>query len=113
MNRMPDDFPFIDVGDHARRSKNKSWKEETYRMFTILINFYQNNNLLNKPILADGEKAKDSTKVTIGDLNERGYAFYSSRAEDKWFNALERGTPPEKTTILEKGLQKVTEESAA
>ena len=99
-------FPFYNVGSMLSASKRTSYREHIIRMFDSYIRFLQGNGLTTRQILAEGELPTADTKIVRSDLTGEGIAFIK-RAEQKWLGAVDRGTPPENTTILERELKKL------
>ena len=75
-------------------------------MFSEYIAFLQENGLTTRTILDSGAEASTETKIMASDLTAEGLDFVR-RAEQRWFAAVDRGVPPEDTTILLSELQRL------
>ena len=77
--------------------------DEDYREDTIL----KNNNLLVDidPFNEDGS-IKEDIIIRKSNVTDEGFQLFV-KPVNNWWNALDRGTPPEKVTILENGLKKI------
>lgn len=70
------------------------------------MTFLKNNNLLVDidPFNEDGS-IKEDLIIRKSNVTNEGFQLFV-KPVNNWWNALDRGTPPEKVTILENGLKK-------
>ena len=75
-------------------------------MSIALMTFLKNNNLLVDidPFNEDGS-IKEDLIIRKSNVTDEGFQLFV-KPVNNWWNALDRGTPPEKVTILENGLKK-------
>ncbi|WP_249228562.1 DNA polymerase III [Veillonella sp. oral taxon 158] len=75
-------------------------------MSIALMTFLKNNNLLVDidPFNEDGS-IKEDLIIRKSNVTNEGFQLFV-KPVNNWWNALDRGTPPEKVTILENGLKK-------
>ena len=76
-------------------------------MSLSLMKFLIENDLLVdiNPFNQD-ESVKKDLIIKKSNLTDEGFQLFV-KPVNNWWNALDRGTPPEKVTILENGLKKI------
>ena len=86
---------------------DEDYREDTIRMSIALMTFLKNNNLLVDidPFNEDCS-IKEELIIATSDVTDEGFQLFV-KPVNNWWNALDRGTPPEKVTILENGLKKI------
>ena len=86
---------------------DEDYREDTIRMSIALMTFLKNNNLLVDidPFTEDGS-IKEDIIIRKSNVTDEGFQLFV-KPVNNWWNALDRGTPPEKVTILENGLKKI------
>lgn len=86
---------------------DEDYREDTIRMSIALMMFLKNNNLLVDiaPFNEDGS-IKEDLIIQKSNVTDEGFQLFV-KPVNNWWNALDRGTPPEKVTILENGLKKI------
>ena len=88
-------------------SKDIDYQEAIKKMSLSLMKFLIENDLLVdiNPFNQDGSVKKDLI-IKKSNLTDEGFQLFV-KPVNNWWNALDRGTPPEKVTILENGLKKI------
>ena len=83
---------------------DEDYREDTIRMSIALMTFLKNNNLLVDidPFNEDGS-IKEDIIIRKSNVTDEGFQLFV-KPVNNWWNALDRGTSPEKVTILENGL---------
>ena len=101
------DFVLFDHQLLLNRSADEDYREDTIRMSIALMTFLKNNNLLVDidPFNEDGS-IKEDLIIRKSNVTDEGFQLFV-KPVNNWWNALDRGTPPEKITILENGLKKI------
>lgn len=81
--------------------------QQAIKMSLSLMKFLIENDLLVdiNPFNQDGSVKKDLI-IKKSNLTDEGFQLFV-KPVNNWWNALDRGTPPEKVTILENGLKKI------
>lgn len=75
--------------------------------FWYLHEFLRTNGLLVRPLVTTrAEVDDDEFAIRSNDVTAEGLAVIRE-GYDRWCKALDRGTPPSKTTILERALERV------
>ena len=87
-------------------NSDEDYREDIIRMSIALMTFLKNNNLLVDidPFNEDGS-IKEDLIIRKSNVTDEGFQLFV-KPVNNWWNALDRGTPPEKVTILENGLKK-------
>jgi hypothetical protein len=106
---MQDDFVIFSVASVLRRSKSRSYREQTLAIFTTLCGFLERNGLVTAKLLDEQGCVSEQLEVRCKDFTDEGFEFYR-RAEQKWLGAIDRGTPITDTSILERELKKLRKE---
>jgi len=100
-------FTIGKVGWVVRRLAPHETRSRAVDSFWYLHEFLRTNGLLVRPLVATrAEVDDDEFAIRSNDLTTEGLAVIRE-GYDRWCKALDRGTPPSKTTILEKALAKV------
>ena len=101
------DIVLFDFDAFISGSKDVDYQEAIKKMSLSLMKFLIENDLLVniKPLNQDGSVKKDLI-IKKSNLTEEGFQLFV-KPVNNWWNALDRGTPPEKVTILENGLKKI------
>lgn len=99
------DFVVDDAGFHYARSKNADYQQSVTTLFTVLINFLQDNGLTKRMLLIQGEKPTKNLKIMQSDLTKEGFEVLKS-SYDKWLSGIDNGKPISDISILEKALLK-------
>ena len=88
------------------RSNDIDYKEGIIKSTISLMNFLKKNDLLIgiDPFNEDGS-IKENIVIRKSNVTDEGFQLFV-KPVNNWWNALDRGTPPEKVTILENGLKK-------
>ena len=88
------------------RSNNIDYKEGIIKSTISLMNFLKKNDLLIgiDPFNEDGS-IKENIVIRKSNVTDEGFQLFV-KPVNNWWNALDRGTHPEKVTILENGLKK-------
>ena len=84
---------------------DEDYREDTIRMSIALMTFLKNNNLLVDIDPFNGS-IKEDIIIRKSNVTDEGFQLFV-KPVNNWWNALDRGTPPEKVTILENGLKKI------
>jgi len=100
---MPIDKTIYDVGYVLGWSKKTSYKRDAINYYNIHFRFLQDHGLTKRSILLGSDLPDENTVIRESDLTEEGIRF-AGIAEMTWGAAVERGTPPEDTSILEREL---------
>ena len=101
------DFVLFDFDAFISGSKDVDYQEAIKKMSLSLMKFLIENDLLVdiNPFNQDGSVKKDLI-IKKSNLTDEGFQLFV-KPVSKWWDALDRGTPPEKVTILENGLKKI------
>jgi putative DNA polymerase III protein len=101
------DFVLFDYDAFISGSKDVDYQEAIKKMSLSLMKFLIENDLLVdiNPFNQDGSVKKDLV-IKKSNLTDEGFQLFV-KPVNNWWNALDRGTPPEKVTILENGLKKI------
>ena len=88
-------------------NSDEDYRENIIRMSIALMTFLKNNNLLVDidPFNEDGS-IKEDLIIRKSNVTDEGFQLFV-KPVNNWWNALDRGTPTEKVTILENGLKKI------
>lgn len=100
------DIVLFDFDAFISGSKDIDYQEAIKKMSLSLMKFLIENDLLVdiNPFNQDGSVKKDLI-IKKSNLTDEGFQLFV-KPVNNWWNALDRGTPPEKVTILENGLKK-------
>ena len=100
------DIVLFDFDAFISESKDVDYQEAIKKMSLSLMKFLMENDLLVNinPFNQDGSVKKDLI-IKKSNLTDEGFQLFV-KPVNNWWNALDRGTPPEKVTILENGLKK-------
>ena len=109
---IPDYFIIFSIPGMLNRSRSRSYREDILKSFTSLCRFLETNHLVTVVLLGNEPQVSDQLSVRRRDFTDEGFEFYR-RTEQKWFGALDRGTPSTDTRILERELAKLRKERAA
>lgn len=101
------DIVLFDFDAFISGSKDIDYQEAIKKMSLSLMKFLIENDLLVdiNPFNQDGAVKKDLI-IKKSNLTDEGFQLFV-KPVNNWWNALDRGTPPEKVTILENGLKKI------
>ena len=101
------DIVLFDFDAFISGSKDVDYQEAIKKMSLSLMKFLMENDLLVNinPFNQDGSVKKDLV-IKKSNLTDEGFQLFV-KSVNNWWNALDRGTPPEKVTILENGLKKI------
>ena len=101
------DIVLFDFDAFLSGSKDIDYQEAIKKMSLSLMKFLIENDLLVdiNPFNQDGSVKKDLI-IKKSNLTDEGFQLFV-KPVNNWWNALDRGTPPEKVTILENGLKKI------
>ena len=101
------DIVLFDFDAFISGSKDIDYQEAIKKMSLSLMNFLIENDLLVdiNPFNQDGSVKKDLI-IKKSNLTDEGFQLFV-KPVNNWWNALDRGTSPEKVTILENGLKKI------
>ena len=101
------DIVLFDFDAFISGSKDIDYQEAIKKMSLSLMKFLMENDLLVNinPFNQDGSVKKDLI-IKKSNLTDEGFKLFV-KPVNNWWNALDRGTPPEKVTILENGLKKI------
>ena len=101
------DIVLFDFDAFISGSKDIDYQEAIKKMSLSLMKFLIENDLLVdiNPFNQDGSVKKDLI-IKKSNLTDEGFRLFV-KPVNNWWNALDRGTPPEKVTILENGLKKI------
>ena len=101
------DFVLFDYQLLLNRSKDTAYRESIMKSTISLMSFLKKNNLLIDvdPFNQDGS-IKEDIVIRKSNVTDEGFQLFV-KPVNNWWNALDRGTPPEKVTILENGLKKI------
>ena len=101
------DIVLFDFDAFISGSKDIDYQEAIKKMSLSLMKFLMENDLLVNinPFNQDGSVKKDLI-IKKSNLTDEGFQLFV-KPVNNWWNALDRGTPPEKVTILENGLKKI------
>lgn len=101
------DIVLFDFDAFISGSKDVDYQEAIKKMSLSLMKFLIENDLLVNinPFNQDGS-VKNDLIIKKSNLTGEGFQLFV-KPVNNWWNALDRGTPPEKVTILENGLKKI------
>lgn len=101
------DIVLFDFDAFISGSKDVDYQEAIKKMSLSLMKFLIENDLLVNinPFNQDGS-IKNDLIIKKSNLTDEGFQLFV-KPVNNWWNALDRGTPPEKVTILENGLKKI------
>ena len=101
------DIVLFDFDAFISGSKDIDYQEAIKKMSLSLMKFLIENDLLVdiNPFNQDKSVKKDLI-IKKSNLTDEGFQLFV-KPVNNWWNALDRGTPPEKVTILENGLKKI------
>ena len=101
------DIVLFDFDAFISGSKDIDYQEAIKKMSLSLMKFLIENDLLVdiNPFNQDGSVKKDLI-IKKSNLTDEGFQLFV-KPVNNWWNALDRGTPPEKVIILENGLKKI------
>ena len=101
------DFVLFDYDAFISGSKDVDYQEAIKKMSLSLMKFLIENDLLVNinPFNQDGS-VKNDLIIKKSNLTDEGFQLFV-KPVNNWWDALDRGTPPEKVTILENGLKKI------
>ena len=101
------DIVLFDFDAFLSGSKDIDYQEAIKKMSLSLMKFLIENDLLVdiNPFNQDGSVKKDLI-IKKSNLTDEGFQLFVQPVNN-WWNALDRGTSPEKVTILENGLKKI------
>ena len=101
------DIVLFDFDAFISGSKDIDYQEAIKKMSLSLMNFLIENDLLVdiNPFNQDRSVKKDLI-IKKSNLTDEGFQLFV-KPVNNWWNALDRGTSPEKVTILENGLKKI------
>ena len=101
------DIVLFDFDAFISGSKDIDYQEAIKKMSLSLMKFLMENDLLVNinPFNQDGSVKKDLI-IKKSNLTDEGFQLFV-KPVNNWWNALDRGTSPEKVTILENGLKKI------
>ena len=101
------DIVLFDFDAFISGSKDIDYQEAIKKISLSLMKFLIENDLLVdiNPFNQDGSVKKDLI-IKKSNLTDEGFQLFV-KPVNNWWNALDRGTPPEKVTILENGLKKI------
>ena len=104
------DIVLFDFDAFISGSKDIDYQEAIKKMSLSLMKFLIENDLLVdiNPFNQDGSVKKDLI-IKKSNLTDEGFQLFV-KPVNNWWNALDRGTSPEKVTILENGLKKIRAE---
>ena len=104
------DIVLFDFDAFISGSKDIDYQEAIKKMSLSLMKFLIENDLLVdiNPFNQDGSVKKDLI-IKKSNLTDEGFQLFV-KPVNNWWNALDRGTSPEKVTILENGLKKICAE---
>ena len=88
-------------------NSDEDYREGIIKSTISLMNFLKKNDLLIgiDPFNEDGS-IKENIVIRKSNVTDEGFQLFV-KPVNNWWNALDRGTPPEKVTILENGLKKI------
>ena len=101
------DIVLFDFDAFISGSKDIDYQEAIKKMSLTLMKILIENDLLVdiNPFNQDKSVKKDLI-IKKSNLTDEGFQLFV-KPVNNWWNALDRGTPPEKVTILENGLKKI------
>ncbi|WP_107878761.1 DNA polymerase III [Neisseria animaloris] len=101
------DFILYDYKMLLERSSDNGYREDINKAAISLMKFLVDNELLVGviPFNEDGS-IKEDLVIHKSNVTEEGFQLFL-KPVNNWWNALDRGTSPEKITILENGLKKI------
>lgn len=105
---MSEDVELLDAKFLLQASKNKSYQKQVRQMLKTLASFLQDNDLVTRELLPDNEEITEDFIIRRSDLTDVGFELYCN-AEDRWFDAVDRGVSPSDTRILERSLRLIRE----
>ena len=101
------DIVLFDFDAFISGSKDIDYQEAIKKMSLSLMKFLIENDLLvNINPFNQDESVKNDLIIKKSNLTDEGFQLFV-KPVNNWWNALDRGTPPEKVTILENGLKKI------
>lgn len=103
------DYKLYDHQIFLERCSDEDYKESITKAAISLMTFLKENDLLVgvEPFNEDGS-LKDDIIIRKSNVTDDGLELFR-KPVNNWWNALDRGTSPEKITILERGLKKIRE----
>lgn len=104
---MKVDLPLYDYQVFLNANKSKEYQERVYLRTKILVDFLYRNNLLVNLIPYDKNgDVKLDLIIYESNVTPEGDKLFMKTIPN-WYKAHDRGTPIEKISILEKGLEKI------
>ena len=101
------DIVLFDFDAFISGSKDVDYQEAIKKMSLSLMKFLIENDLLvNINPFNQDASVKKYLIFKKSNLTEEGFQLFV-KPVNNWWNALDRGTSPEKVTILENGLKKI------
>jgi len=83
-----------------------------YLAFSNIIEYFQNNNLTKRTILAENEQVKESTCIRASDLTNDGFSLMK-KCFDKWIEkVIDKVILPTDYKMLDNALRKIQSNSA-
>lgn len=105
-------FTICKIGWVMKRLAPHQNRDEVIESFWVFHEFLRTNGLLVRPLAKTRTDVdNDDFAIRSDDVTVEGMAVVRE-GYDRWCKALDRDTPPSKTTILEKALVKVRSQSA-
>jgi hypothetical protein len=108
-----DSYTIDRVSWHTQTPGNPETKNHIDRRFRALFDFLRRHALLkaDAPLPSPEGTLPDDFELHTAHLTDLGLEVMRT-SYDQWLSALDRGTPPEKVTILENALAKVRKHRA-
>lgn len=101
------DIVLFDFDAFISGSKDIDYQEAIKKMSLSLMKFLIENDLLvNINPFNQDRSVKNDLIIKKSNLTDEGFQLFV-KPVNNWWNALDRGTSPEKITILENGLKKI------
>lgn len=103
------DFTLYNLPMLLTRNKSKEWREQILARASVLISFFNENNLLISIIpFDDNNVLRDDLVIKRSNVTDEGLELFKSVIPE-WSRFLDKGGKLENVNRLEKGLKKIRE----
>ena len=108
MKPLPPDFPLAEIAALVppRLIGSSMNPAEVKKMFRVLVDFLQANNLTTHTLLRPNEIPAEDFIIRAGDLTPQGLNLFR-RGVEKWIGGIDRGKDPHDVTPLKLALKKI------
>jgi hypothetical protein len=96
----------LDIASLLAGSKRTSYRESILSYVRVLVGFLQDNGLVNRRLLIDGEVPSNKFRILKSDLTNEGYELIQYGL-DEWTKSIQAGNPIEDASILKIELARI------